>query len=195
MEAVPSLLTVEEAARVLRVGRTKAYAMAQEWRATGGRSGLPVVDFGNVLRVPRCQLEALLGGPLTSTGPTDPAAAERAAPTDGPDAPAEQPAHGRAPDTNTPAHTNGPAPVDHDAGRTSLRRTSRPSSTHCRTDSPCSRPLFSDDKKEQALATSFGGGRDAPSRRRQRSPSIAAVRSWRTDQQLPHRCTCDARWR
>ena len=68
MEAVPSLLTVEEAARVIRVGRTKAYAMAQEWRATGGKPGLPVIDFGHVLRVPRRQLEALLGGPLTADG-------------------------------------------------------------------------------------------------------------------------------
>lgn len=29
--------TVEEAARLIRVGRTKACAMAEEWRATGGR--------------------------------------------------------------------------------------------------------------------------------------------------------------
>jgi len=57
-------MTVEEAARLLRVGRTKAYAMAREWRATGGRSGLPVVDFGNVLRVPRQALEDLIGADL-----------------------------------------------------------------------------------------------------------------------------------
>jgi hypothetical protein len=55
------MYTVEEAARIIRVGRTKAYAMTQEWRATGGRSGLPVVDFGNVLRVPRRALEELFG--------------------------------------------------------------------------------------------------------------------------------------
>jgi hypothetical protein len=65
MAGLADLLTVEEAARVIRVGRTKAYAMAREWRATGGRSGLPVIDFGNVLRVPLCQLEAMVGGPLT----------------------------------------------------------------------------------------------------------------------------------
>ncbi len=61
----PALVTVEEAAAALRIGRTKAYAMAREWRATGGRSGLPVVDFGHVLRVPLCQLEALIGSPVT----------------------------------------------------------------------------------------------------------------------------------
>ncbi len=68
MAGLPDLLTIEEAARVIRVGRTKAYAMAREWRATGGRSGLPVVDFGHVLRVPRCQLEMIVGGPLTAEG-------------------------------------------------------------------------------------------------------------------------------
>ena len=61
---LPALLTVEEAARVLRIGRTKAYAMAQEWRDTDGKSGLPVVDLGHVLRVPLSQLEAIVGGPL-----------------------------------------------------------------------------------------------------------------------------------
>src|SRR6266496_6041505 len=64
-ERLPDLLTVEEAARLARVGRTKAYAMAREWRATGGRSGLPVVDFGHILRVPRRALEELIGAELT----------------------------------------------------------------------------------------------------------------------------------
>ena len=49
---------------MLRIGRTKAYAMAREWRETEGRSGLPVIDLGNVLRVPRRGLEALLGSEL-----------------------------------------------------------------------------------------------------------------------------------
>jgi hypothetical protein len=66
MTGLPDLLTVEEAARVLRIGRTKAYAMTVEWRRTHGTTGLPVVDFGNALRVPRCQLEAIVGGPITS---------------------------------------------------------------------------------------------------------------------------------
>ncbi len=63
---LPELLTVEEAARVIRVGRTKAYALTREWRATAGRSGLPVVDLGNVLRVPRRALEELIGSRLDS---------------------------------------------------------------------------------------------------------------------------------
>jgi len=65
-EAIPALLTVEEAGALLRIGRSKAYAMAREWRETDGRSGLPVVDLGNVLRVPRRALEDLIGAELTA---------------------------------------------------------------------------------------------------------------------------------
>lgn len=58
---LPDVLTVEEAAAVLRVGRGVAYAMAQRWRATNGREGLPVISMGRCLRVPRAALERLLG--------------------------------------------------------------------------------------------------------------------------------------
>jgi hypothetical protein len=64
--SLPLLLTVEEAGELLRIGRTKAYAMAREWRETDGRSGLPVIDLGHVLRVPRPALEALIGADLAS---------------------------------------------------------------------------------------------------------------------------------
>ncbi len=53
-------LTVEEAAKVLRIGRTAAYALAREWRATHGRSGIPVLELGRTLRVPRHALQAML---------------------------------------------------------------------------------------------------------------------------------------
>lgn len=68
---LPELLTVEEAARLIRVGRTKAYAMANEWRATDGRSGLPVVDLGNALRVPLHELEAVLHTTFDATALAD----------------------------------------------------------------------------------------------------------------------------
>lgn len=78
VDGLPDLLTVEEAAAVLRIGRTKAYDLAREWRATNGKSGLPVLDLGNVLRVSRRALEDMVGGPLnlstapeTPTGPSD----------------------------------------------------------------------------------------------------------------------------
>ncbi len=64
-------LTVEEAARVLRIGRTAAYALARIWRETDGREGLPVVPFGRLLRVPRAALEAISGAPITPPAPTN----------------------------------------------------------------------------------------------------------------------------
>jgi hypothetical protein len=65
------MVTVEEAGEVLRIGRGKAYAMAREWRETNGRSGLPVVDLGNVLRVPRPALEEMIGAELSTIGGSD----------------------------------------------------------------------------------------------------------------------------
>jgi hypothetical protein len=56
----------------MRIGRTKAYAMAREWRATGGASGLPVIDFGNTLRVPRHALEQVIGALITAVAAKHP---------------------------------------------------------------------------------------------------------------------------
>jgi len=62
----PDFFTIEEAARVLRIGRTGAYELARAWRETDGREGLPVVAFGRLLRVPRAALESISGGPITT---------------------------------------------------------------------------------------------------------------------------------
>lgn len=51
---MPAVLTVEEAADVLRIGRSAAYQAA--------RSGdLPVIKIGRSLRVPKNRLERMLG--------------------------------------------------------------------------------------------------------------------------------------
>ena len=52
----PLLLTIEEAADMLRIGRTLAYALARRYEVTGGVEGLPVIRLGNCLRVPRWAL-------------------------------------------------------------------------------------------------------------------------------------------
>ena len=62
--AAPDFLTVEEAARILRIGRTAAYLAAKRYRQTNGGEGLPCVAIRGSLRVPRRQLEALAGGPI-----------------------------------------------------------------------------------------------------------------------------------
>ena len=69
-DRIPPFLTVEEASRLLKIGRTKAYLLTQEWRATGGRSGLAVVDLGDVLRVPGPAIEQMLGTGLGTPRPT-----------------------------------------------------------------------------------------------------------------------------
>ena len=66
-EDLPLLLTVDQAAAVLQLGRSKAYELTVEWEYTSGRSGLPCVRMGTLKRVPRHALrryiDQLLGGP------------------------------------------------------------------------------------------------------------------------------------
>jgi len=51
---LPDVLTVEEAGKVLRIGRGAAYEAAR-------RGDLPAVRIGRSLRIPRRALEAMLG--------------------------------------------------------------------------------------------------------------------------------------
>lgn len=54
------LLTIAEATRVLRIGRSLGYQLAREYLASGGTSGLPVIRLGSqCLRVPRWALMEL----------------------------------------------------------------------------------------------------------------------------------------
>jgi excisionase family DNA binding protein len=62
------MLTVEEAAGVLRIGRGLAYELARRWEATEGREGIPVIRLGRLMRVPREQLEQIVGAPVEATG-------------------------------------------------------------------------------------------------------------------------------
>jgi hypothetical protein len=61
----PDFLTLDEAAAVLRVGRSTAYREANAFERSGGRTGIPVIRYGKQFRVPRCRLEEQLGGPIT----------------------------------------------------------------------------------------------------------------------------------
>jgi excisionase family DNA binding protein len=63
LDELPDFLTVEEAAAVLRIGRTAAYQLTQRWRDTGGRDGIPVRRFGRTLRVPRAALVRMVESP------------------------------------------------------------------------------------------------------------------------------------
>lgn len=60
LDELPAFMTVEQAAKVLQLGRSKAYQLTVEWERTGGASGLPFVWFGHQKRVPRAALERFI---------------------------------------------------------------------------------------------------------------------------------------
>lgn len=59
----PEVVTVEEAARMLRIGRNAAYTLARQWLATEGREGLPVLVLGRAFRVPMPALRRMFDDP------------------------------------------------------------------------------------------------------------------------------------
>ncbi len=67
LEDLTPFLTVEQAGKVLQLGRSKTYELTVEWERTGGASGLPFLRFGYQKRVPRAALvrfiEATIGSP------------------------------------------------------------------------------------------------------------------------------------
>ena len=71
IDDIPTLLTVLEAAAILRIGRTTAYQLAHEYCRTNGASGLPVVRVGKQLRVPRDRLRHLIDGGAQSSASTN----------------------------------------------------------------------------------------------------------------------------
>lgn len=54
---MPKFLTVEQAAKLLQLGRSKTYALTVEWERSGGTTGIPFVWIGNQKRIP---LDALM---------------------------------------------------------------------------------------------------------------------------------------
>jgi len=72
---VPDFLTVEEAARVLRIGRTTAYLLANRWLDTGCE-GLPAERIGGSIRVPRALFEQHFNVRITAIPPAEPSQPE-----------------------------------------------------------------------------------------------------------------------
>ena len=80
MAELPDLLTVEEAAELVRIGRTAAYQLARRYVASDGAEGMPVRRIGRQLRVPLELLEAWVGTTLHAAPTKQASAAAR--PTD-----------------------------------------------------------------------------------------------------------------
>ena len=57
---LPLMLTVEDAARVLRIGRSHAYNLTKVYLTSGGTDGLPVLRLGDLLCVPKAALHELV---------------------------------------------------------------------------------------------------------------------------------------
>ena len=73
LDELPAMLTVEEAARVLRIGRSLGYQLANRYLDSGGVDGLPVLRLGGVLRVPSFALRELIAsGTITQLFGTPP---------------------------------------------------------------------------------------------------------------------------
>lgn len=70
----PDLLTVTEAAAVLRIGRTTAYELVRSDFRSGGGEGLGVVRVGGQFRIPRLALERLVGGTVSWLADIEPGA-------------------------------------------------------------------------------------------------------------------------
>ncbi len=60
LDDLPPFLTVEQCAKVLQIGRSKAYELTVEWEHSAGNGGLPFVWFGHQKRVPRAALEQFI---------------------------------------------------------------------------------------------------------------------------------------
>ena len=56
LDDLPPFMTVEQAAKVLQLGRSKTYELTVEFDCSDGRSGLPFVWLGKRKRIPRTAL-------------------------------------------------------------------------------------------------------------------------------------------
>lgn len=63
LDGLPLMLTVDEAASVLRISRTTAYKLVEVHRTTAGHSGLPHVRLGGRVLVRRVDLAEIVGVP------------------------------------------------------------------------------------------------------------------------------------
>lgn len=68
---LPPFLRVEQAQELTQLGRSQLYEQTRLWRESGGREGIPVVQFGRCLRIPTAALLRLALIDADPTGGSD----------------------------------------------------------------------------------------------------------------------------
>ena len=58
-DELKEVLTVDEAAAILRIGRSLGYELANQYLLSGGMVGMPAYRLGSCIRVPRWALMVL----------------------------------------------------------------------------------------------------------------------------------------
>lgn len=72
IDELPEILTIHEVADYMRVSPAVAYEMARQYRATGGREGLPVFMAGaRIMRVAKVDLVRFVSGGRSRVPDTD----------------------------------------------------------------------------------------------------------------------------
>ena len=66
LDELPLFLRIEQAQELTQLGRSQIYEMTRRWRETGGKEGIPVVQFGRCLRIPTAGLLRLALVDLTA---------------------------------------------------------------------------------------------------------------------------------
>ena len=66
LDELPPFLRIEQAQELTQLGRSQIYEMTRRWRETGGKEGIPVVQFGRCLRIPTAGLLRLALVDLTA---------------------------------------------------------------------------------------------------------------------------------
>lgn len=56
IDELPPFLRIDQAQELTQLGRSQIYELTRRYRETGGKEGIPVVQFGRCLRVPTAGL-------------------------------------------------------------------------------------------------------------------------------------------